>query len=240
MKRATLLIAVTLVFGMCNLASAATTYIGHSASYGQSLPTTGNNRADGIASLTYIFTKDDYAAAANEQIKVTEVNLVTGGAGTITPFIAVYDGTGDMRAGSSYTLLVEGDAFSVATSSLINESFLVSGVNPTINVNSGDILVAGAYQSAKNIIFAGDAVPGSTWIERNDVIPASVGTEFSAAGDADFFFNSQHYRYNIGFEEVVAGDPIPEADDDARHRPRHHRPRRVHPQTQTGVDAPVQ
>jgi hypothetical protein len=116
--------------------------------------------------------------------------------------VAIYDGVGALNAGSSYSLLVEGDSFAVAANSLVNESFLVGGVNPAININAGDILVAGAYQSARNIVFAGDATPGPTWIERNNAIPPSLGDTFAAAGNADFFFQGQHYRYNIGFEQI--------------------------------------
>lgn len=203
MQRICYLAAAMVVFTVCNFANAIT-YIGHSATFGQGLPTTGNARADNIASLTYIFTQDDYQAAANEQIKLTEVNLVNQDAGTITPFVAVYDGVGSLNAGSSYSLLVVGDSFDVTPNSLVNEAFLVGGANPMININAGDILVAGAFQSARNIVFANDATPGPTWIERNNAIPPSLGDTFAAAGNADFFFGSQHYRYNIGFELVTA------------------------------------
>jgi hypothetical protein len=132
---------------VCSPVSAGMVYIGNAASLGKTFSST--NRADSIANLTYIFSTDSYQLATTTKILLSEVNFFTGSGGagqTVTPFVALYNG-GATNLGTSYTLLLKGDPIT-AVSGLNNASFTVGGVNPLLQLNAGDRLVAESFRQA--------------------------------------------------------------------------------------------
>jgi hypothetical protein len=194
--------------------AAATTYVGPSASYGSAVPAgddSGNQRADYGYPLTYIFAGGAYTAPAAETIQPTEVNFVDQGAGSITPFIALYDG-GTATAGSSYTLLAQGDAVAVSESDggLESISFANSGVNPSVSLASGDIVVAGVYQTGQNVEFYSNSGPIALIWGGND-LPA-IGNAFAGSPcciyGADPGTYPADYRYDIGFNVTAVPEPF--------------------------------
>ncbi len=204
-----------IVFGCLSLsatvAHATEIYVGPAASFGTAVPAgagSNNQRADTIASLTYIYYDGIYTAPTAQTIVVNQVDLANQSDGTITPFLARYTG-GSTSSGASYKLLVTGDTFSVTgggtLGALVNAAFTVSGINPTISLAAGDVIVAGLYQSSTNVVFA----PGTSaaLIDRNDTIPGSVGSAFPSG--SNFFFNGLAYRFNIGFS-VGGSSSVPE------------------------------
>lgn len=140
-------------------------------------------------------------------ITVESVNFANQSAGTITPFIALYTG-GNVNSGSSYQLLVRGDAFTVPAGNssgvLVNHAFTVDGTAPTIAVTTGEVLVAGLYQTGTNVVFASGTT--TALIDGGDKIPATDGTAFPSGANYDFTF--QLYRFDIGFQDAV-GVPEP-------------------------------
>ena len=196
-----------------------TVCIGDDAPFGQNLPVgtgSGNDRSDTITSLTYIYPDNAFTAPSTQQIKVTEVNLVSQFAGTgLIPFLALWTGPGAvgsasnaaLRAGGNYTLLLTGDPVSVSAG-LNNLAFTVSGVNPVVTLNAGDQLVMGHHQPTRMVMldFSSPVPPTDPlgdWIERGNAIPGSSGSTFAGAGNADFFFINIHYRINVCFESTV-------------------------------------
>ena len=190
---------------------AGTIYVGPAESFGTAVPSgpgSNNERADTISSLTYIFPIESYTVSMPGSIRLTEVNLSNQDTGTITPFLAKYNG-GQPQEGSSFNLLVVGDSFTVPAGNsqgvLVNAQFLVGGVNPTISVSTGDVLVAGLYQSDQNVVFEMTGATSGAYIRRGNVIPAALGDNFN--GGADFYVSTQFYRYNIGFESLSVPEP---------------------------------
>ncbi|MDO6497818.1 hypothetical protein [Photobacterium sanguinicancri] len=205
-------IGLSILMMLSSTLSASTIYIGDDATYGQNLPFgtgSSNDRADSIRSLTYIYSDNSYTASKDESIKIDEVNLVSHFGGNLTPFVAKYDG-GALIAGSSYELITTGDTLAVAANSLLNLAFTVSGINPIINLLAGETIVAGLYQDERIVMIdlsSPTPDPTGDWIHTGNVIPATSGQSFSAAGNAEYFFRNTHYRYNIGLSAVDVPEP---------------------------------
>jgi len=214
------------------LASAATLYIGDDAREGLNVTNGGGTTADGISTLTYVFTGTTteasvttstmYTAAVTQTIRLTEVNFWTANAtGTLTPFVAIYDTTQSNRAGSSYTVLSIGSAISVTnigggSARQVNAAFLVGGTNPMITLLAGQTLVTGFTQSSQLVYHSnrnttpGAITPGSVvdYInnEANGVaLPASVPNTLQSSDDFPSNNLNGTLRYNVGF--VVIPEP---------------------------------
>lgn len=161
----------------------------------------GQWRSDFIPSLTYIWANNAYTAQAAENLTLYEVNAVIHFDGDITPFVARYNG-GPANLGTSYEILLVGDVVSVTGGTTLNNvQFTVGGENPTVCLEAGETIVAGVYQTGRQVYieFAGGCTangPGD-WIRTDNRIPTNTCGNFE---DAQFFFNGTNYRYNIGFE----------------------------------------
>jgi hypothetical protein len=186
-------------------ATAATIYLGPSASFGAAVPAgsgSGNQRADTTTSLTYIFTTGSYTAASAIQVQPASFYLANQDAGSITPFIAEFLG-GTVNSGLRYKVLAKGDAVSVAAGNaqgvLRTGNFTVGGNPVTLALTTGQTIVAGLYQTTRNVVFAGGSNVG-TLIYTGNVIPA-VGSAFPA--NPNFYFTTQNYRFDLALTTVT-------------------------------------
>jgi hypothetical protein len=198
------------------IAGAGTIYIGDGASSGSALPAGSGSRADALPGLSYIFSGEvagvAYTVPLDALITIESVNLLGQNAGSVTPFVVIYNG-GDSSNANDYTLLSLGDTLSIpsgsASGTLFNESFLVSGVNPTVSVEAGDVLVAGLYETNQTVVFSSTAQSAANdRIWQEDIVNGLSSGQTLGAGGAGFNFNLT-YGYDIGFEVGPASD-VPE------------------------------
>lgn len=197
-------------------ASAAQIYIGDAATQGTAI--TNGNATDTAPTVTYGFVNTNgfsanYTAPAATTITLTEVNFFKStSTGTVTPFVARY--TGDLTNASvnnkdNYTVLSIGDAFSFAgdaVSSLRNLQFTVGGTNPTVTLNSGDVLIAGFVNSgAAGVVRYDSAATGNAidYIALSNTLPGTVPNPLTASGTLTL---NRTQKFNVGFDVV----PVPE------------------------------
>jgi hypothetical protein len=100
-----------------------------------------------------------------------------------------------------------GDTLSIlagnASGVLVNDQFTVGGVNPTVNVSAGQILVAGFFQTNTTVVFGSttqSAVNDRIW-GTNVVNGVSPGGALTGGGDS-FNFNLT-YGFDIGFQSAA-------------------------------------
>lgn len=203
-----------LAFGLMP-AEAGTIFIGDGAAFGTALPAGAGTRADSLNPLSYIFSTEvagvSFTAVSDMQIMLTSVNLLAQSAGSLTPFVAVYNGGSAANAGS-YTLLAEGDVLSIPSGSssgvLFNGQFTVGGVNPILTLAANETIVAGLFQSSQIVVFSNttqSAVNDRIW-QANVTNGVSPGQTLTGGNDG-FNFN-ETYFYDIGFQQVE-GAPEP-------------------------------
>ncbi|MDR2462385.1 MAG: PEP-CTERM sorting domain-containing protein [Verrucomicrobiales bacterium] len=244
-KRAALLGVFAGMAALTVSARAETIYIGDAAAQGQNLTISGTNPGShSLSSITYVFfgntTENNTAYAtpafnnatysatyqnttgAPLELLLTEVNFYTASAsGTVIPFVAIYSGAdfsqGKIKIGANYNVVSIGDGITVDTANKVYpEAFIVSGGNPKITLNDGQILVAGCYVSGTSVLrMNGDANPNPTPNAGSDntadyiyggngtggyVLPdLGVGALKSNANYDKF---RQNVMFNIGFEVI--------------------------------------
>jgi len=170
----------------------------------------GGPRADTVSALTYALHTGSptiYTAPANQQLKLTEVNFFADLSGTMTPFVARFLG-GSTQTGTNYQVLAKGDSLVVVSSDaamgpsagdhLENRAFTVTGVNPVINVNAGDQIVAGWYQQGNIVYIGGGGTQGAgDYIRSGDSLSgAAIGGPLTANSNYNF---DRRMQFNIGF-----------------------------------------
>ncbi len=188
----------------------ATVYIGDAATQGMAVTSGGGPRADTVSALTYALHTGSptiYTAPANQQLKLTEVNFFADLSGTMTPFVARFLG-GSTQTGTNYQVLAKGDSLVVVSSDaamgpsagdhLENRAFTVTGVNPVINVNAGDQIVAGWYQQGNIVYIGGGGTQGAgDYIRSGDSLSgAAIGGPLTANSNYNF---DRRMQFNIGF-----------------------------------------
>ena len=92
---------------------AETLYIGDSAAEGTNV--TAGTTSYGLSDLTIAMHTGSpviYTAPSDQDLTLTEVNFYTDATGTVTPFVARYDGT-NSTLGSGYEILAIGDPITV-------------------------------------------------------------------------------------------------------------------------------
>lgn len=191
-------------------ASEASLFIGDAASEGRLVTKGIGIRADTLPLLTYFQHTGSptiYTAPTDQNLTLKEVNFFADTSGTLTPFVARYLG-GDTQAASNYKILSIGDALTVTSSDdllgpsagdhLENRAFTVSSVNPTISVNTGDMIVAGWLQDGCIVIVDGTAQGVADYVANGDTLSgATVGG--APTGNSDYAFD-RTMRFNIGFD----------------------------------------
>jgi len=197
---------IAALFSISSL-SAATVYIGDDVS-GKALTTSGV-RADALNNLTYAFTGTGgtYTASTNQSIRLTEVNFLSDEGGVLTPFVAIYNGSGATQ-GANYNVVSIGDALTVTggtysdqSFTLRNLSFTVGGSNPIINLLAGQTLVTGFYQTTR-IVAMNESLSGTPndYIAiESSAIPASVGQTLTKNSTYNL---SRLTAFNVGFEVI--------------------------------------
>lgn len=195
-------------------ARAGTVYVGDAALLGSTLPAGTGTRADTINGLSYIYSDEvsgvAYTATSNEQIEITSVNFLGQNAGSLTPFLALYEG-GATNSSSNYKLLAKGDTLTVPAGSssgvLFNDQFTVGGVNPIVSLQAGQTVVAGLFETTGIVVFSSttqSATNDRIW-GGNIVNGKSAGNTLSS-GNSSYNFN-ETYFYDIGFVDVSAPEP---------------------------------
>ena len=180
---------------------AETLYIGDSAAEGTNV--TAGTTSYGLSDLTIAMHTGSpviYTAPSDQDLTLTEVNFYTDATGTVTPFVARYDGT-NSTLGSGYEILAIGDPITVtnATDHLENSAFLVGGDNPIISVSSGDQIIAGYLQSGGRVVRLAEAGAGlADYVGSGDFLTGqSVGGPLSA--DTTYNAFDKTMKFNIGF-----------------------------------------
>lgn len=185
-------------------APAAAIYIGDDAGEGFAITSGGGTTADSVNTLTYAFTGigSTFTSPSNQNYTLQEVNFVADeGGGTLTPFVARYNG-GNNQLGASYTVLSIGDPLTVPAGAfggggltVQNRTFTVGGVNPVLSLLAGDVLVAGLYQSSRIVALGGAGGSNNDYINNGSSLPGI--TPAILTSDSDFALN-RTLRFNIG------------------------------------------
>tara|TARA_B110000285_G_scaffold161738_1_gene180657 strand:+ start:299 stop:6547 length:6249 start_codon:yes stop_codon:yes gene_type:complete len=181
-----------------------TLYIGDSAAEG--INVTAGTSSYSLTTLTIAMHTGSpviYTASSGQNLTLTEVNFYTDATGTVTPFVARYDGT-NSTLGSGYEILAIGDPITVtnATDHLENSAFLVGGVNPIISVNAGDQIIAGYYQTGGRVVRYAGTTSGVDYIFSGDSLTSqSVGDPLSA--DSTYNAFDETMKFNIGFTKTL-------------------------------------
>ncbi len=193
-----------LLISLCASASpAGVMYIGDAASQGPALTSGGGTRADTVTNLTYVSCDPTslYTAPTAQTLTLKEVNFFGEKTGTLTPFVARYDG-GSFSLGASYTVLAMGDPISVTTTqALVNASFTVGGSYPTVSLAAGETLAAGWQQNGNIVYISALGASGTIdYIANNSTLPATVGNTLTANANYTSSGFDRTMQFNIGFE----------------------------------------
>jgi hypothetical protein len=185
-------------------AEAATIFIGDGAAFGAALPAGTGTRADTLSPLSYLLSPEvgvSFTAPAATQIMLSSVNLLVQNAGSLTPFVAEFNGGSPSNAGS-YTLPALGDALAIpggsASGALFNGLFTVGGVNPILNLQANDTIIAGSFQSSRTVVFSATSQSSTNdriW-QANIINGVSPGQTLTGGGDG-FNLNA---TYHVGFQ----------------------------------------
>ncbi len=197
---------LVLITAWSSSSPAAMLYIGDAASQGPALTTGGGTRADTVTTLTYVSTDASsvYVAPVAQTLTLKEVNFFGEKTGTLTPFVARYNG-GGYASGANYTVLAMGDPISVSTTNaLVNASFTVGGTSPTVSLAAGETLAAG-WQQNGNIVYISNLGTSGTpeYIANGNSLPPSTGSTLTMNSNWAF---DRTMQFNIGFE---GGTPPP-------------------------------
>jgi len=187
-----------------NCSFALTIYIGDDAAEENFISDLGSVDSANSGNITYFFTTSSHTnnSGAAVNLTATGVNFWADASGTLTPFVALYNG-GSNASVNSYSILVKGDPISASPGQLNNVSFDSDGGNPEFTLAPGQTVVAGFHQDTGIVPFGGGG--DGDFIQTGNVLPASfpnpptAGANWSALG--------RTYAFNISLEE--AEDPLP-------------------------------
>ena len=199
-----LLLPSALALCTTSIASAASFYLGDSASLGTAIVDNGVADTANAGAITYALHTSPYTntSGAAESITLTEVNFWNDNAGgSLTPYVALYNGSG-IAAAANYAFSSIGDPIA-GSAGLNNASFNVGGSNPTFTLNAGDTIVAGFYQDRGMVPF-GDFAGEFDYLDEGNELGAGVGGTFGE--NAQWSNLGRRYSFNIGFEAA----PVPE------------------------------
>jgi hypothetical protein len=195
--------------------SAQTIYVGGDAAEGLNVSFTGQNLGTNATAVDTLPIAV-YTAPGAETIDVTQVNFFSSAtSGAVTPFLAIYSGTttglsanSDTSLGANYDVIAIGDALSVTSNGLQNDSFTVGGFSPSLTLASGAVLVAGFYDTNNNDVGQlPGSDPGQAYLGFNpnhDTLPASAPGNLLNAN----LTGGQDDAFNVGFT-VEAAVPEP-------------------------------
>ena len=172
---------------------AATIYIGDAAPEGMIVTDQGNPDGANSGNITYGLHENPIVnGPVKEGYHLGSVNFWADGAGTLTPFVAVYNGSG-VADNENYTILSVGDAITVTDTGLNNALFTVAGEHPIVPLAAGEILIAGFHQTAGIVPFSGTG--GADYLDGGNQI-GPVGGNLNA--DANWSDLTRTYAFNIG------------------------------------------
>ncbi|MFT5110370.1 MAG: hypothetical protein ACI9UA_006024, partial [Pseudoalteromonas tetraodonis] len=192
----------SLAFILCAIcpwsAPAVAIYIGDDAAQATSVTDLGTVDSANSGNITYFFTSDVYTnnSGGAVDLKVTKVNFWADGSGTLTPFVAIYNG-GSLASANSYSILAKSDPISATPGQANSVSFDVGGSNPTITVGAGETVVAGFHQTAGIVPFGGGG--DADFIQSNNLIPATLPNPPTA--NAEWSNLGRTYAFNIALDE---------------------------------------
>ena len=194
--------AVAMLLPSPNVGSAATIYIGDSASAGQAVTDLGGAETSASA-VSYAFPTDAItnSSGGDQGYTITEVNFWSElASGTVTPFVAIYNG-GSIALGASFNVISVGDP--IAVSAGVNNATYTprSDSSSSIVVADTEVLIAGFLQSDAIVPRAsgGDA----DYLSNAAAIPAVGTLAAPLAQDAGFSTLLRDYSFNIGLSLVV-------------------------------------
>ncbi|MCA9247497.1 MAG: hypothetical protein KDA42_10290, partial [Planctomycetales bacterium] len=176
-------------------------YLGDDAALGLSMVDRGTPDGANAGNVTYAFPN---AAASftvgSAAMRLTEVNFWSDStSGTVTPFVATYNGLG-IADRLNYSILLEGDPIAVTSTGVNNHAFTVSGAAPTIALPPGTQLIAGFHQSLGVIPFSGTGTADYLNI-NGDVVPATFPNPFTQ--NATHSALTRTYAFNVGGGQLI-------------------------------------
>jgi hypothetical protein len=187
-----------------NCGLALTIHIGDDAVEGDLVTDLGLVDSANSGDITYFFTTNSHTnnSGAAVNLTVTGVNFWADAGGTVTPFVALYDG-GSNASASSYSILLKGDPIPADPGQLNNAGFTSAGGNPDITLAPGQTVVAGFHQTTGIVPFGGGG--DGDFIQTGNVLPGSFPNPPIA--DANWSTLGRTYAFNITLEEAEA--PLP-------------------------------
>ncbi|YCM42915.1 GDSL-type esterase/lipase family protein [Verrucomicrobiaceae bacterium 227] len=214
-KAGTSLLLSLSMMGSAFSGTAGVFYLGDAAAEGRAVTSEGGPRADSVATLTYLLHGGSalYTAPGAQTLRLREVNFFADTGGTLTPFVAKYNG-GDTQVAASYEVLAIGETLTVTSTDstmgsspgdhLENREFLVGGEYPEIALNAGDKITVGWVQQGQIVYFKESATTADYIANGNALTGVAVGGAPSL--DSNWAFDRE-MRFNIGVE--IVGAPVP-------------------------------
>jgi len=188
-----------------------TYYVGDDAT--EQTAVTAGNGGYGVAILTYAFAQSSTfgtytnTSGSSQNIEVYQINYYSGnGSGNITPYVATYTGaqTGtDVANGNNFNVLAIGDSIAAtANSGPHTVPFTVSGTNPIVTLNPGDVLVSGFVSGAQGVVALNTAATGLIdYIYNGNALPFPSAPGLLTANST--YSLDGTVKFNVGF--VVQG-----------------------------------
>jgi hypothetical protein len=162
-------------------------------------------------SFTYAFFVDRYAndSGIAQKARLIEVNFWAINPGTITPFVAKFNG-GNGARGDSYDVVAVGDPIEAAFG-LNNASFTIGGENPVLDIAIGDVLVGGFHQVGLDGVVTWERGRQSEreedYIARNNVIPNTPpGGPLTSNATFTSLDWEREFRFNLALEFIAFPD----------------------------------
>ncbi|MFN0130342.1 MAG: lamin tail domain-containing protein [Verrucomicrobiales bacterium] len=193
-----------LLLAVSGPARALTYFLGDGAAQGASITDLGGPDTANAGNMSYLFTTAAYTNSGGSavQLDVTRAHFWADNAGSLRPFVALYNG-GALGAAGSYTIVARGDPIAAVPGQPNSASFAVGGDNPSVTVGPGQTLVAGFHQTAGVVPFADGGT--ADFLQTGSILPAALPGPPTAGANWNSLLRT--YAFSIAVEEPE--DPQP-------------------------------
>ncbi|MEZ5329618.1 MAG: hypothetical protein R3F19_31615 [Verrucomicrobiales bacterium] len=162
--------------------------------------TIGPDGANG-GDITYVFYEDAFTneSGAALKLKLVGVNFWAANEGTLTPFIASYNGDGG-GLGENFEVLAVGDGIE-GEPGMNSAGFVADGEEVFVEIEDGKAIVAGFHQTGNPGMVTWEE-PDETdgdFIQANNLIPEELPGPIG--GDAGWSDLGREYQFNVTLDE---------------------------------------